>query len=248
MAKGRGNEERAGKKLWDRAAWQDAAFFLKYLKPHYNVFIPAVLALAMSAVMTLAFIFFLGRMLGPSLKGEAGAPLLEKAGQNALILIGLAACMAFIAFWRILLFAKTSERALATLRMDTFARMVRLPMSTLNIRRSGELASRLSNDVESMRDTLVVTLPMLIRHTVMLTGSIIIVLWLSVKLALFMICTVPVVILLIAVFGSRIRKLTRKAQDSLAASQVIVDESLLSIVSVKAYANEKFEISRYNRP
>ncbi len=247
MAKGKGSEERAGKKLWDRAAWKDAAFFLRYLKPHYNVFIPAVLALALSAVMTLAFIFFLGRMLGPSLKGESGAPLLEKTGQHALILICLAAGMAFIAFWRILLFAKTSERALATLRMDTFARMVRLPMSTLNIRRSGELASRLSNDVESMRDTLVLTIPMLIRHTVMLTGSIFIVLWLSVKLALFMICTVPVVILLIALFGARIRKLTRKAQDSLAASQVIVDESLQSIVSVKAYANEKFEINRYNR-
>ncbi len=243
----KGNDERAGKKLWDRKAWKDATFFLGYLRPHYNVFIPAIAALIISAGLTLAFIYSIGKLVGPALDGSKGGKLMEMAGSQAFLLIGLAATMSFIAFWRILLFAKTSERALATLRMDTFSRIIRLPMATLNIRRTGELASRLSNDVESMRDTLVVTLPMLVRHTVMLCGSVIIVFVMSIKLALFMIATIPVVITLIAIFGSRIRKLTRKAQDDLAASQVIVDESLQSIVSVKAFANERFEIGRYNR-
>jgi ATP-binding cassette subfamily B protein len=69
----------------------------------------------------------------------------------------------------------------------------------------------------------------------------------SVKLSLFMVGTIPVVIVLIAIFGARIRKLTRKAQDNLAATQVVVDESLQSIVSVKAFRNEAFEIARYDK-
>ena len=131
--------------------------------------------------------------------------------------------------------------------METFSRIIRLPMGTLNIRRVGELASRLANDVEAMRETLVVTIPMLIRHSVMLVGCLILVLQISVKLALVMIGTIPVVIVMIAIFGARIRKLTRKAQDDLAHSQVVVEESLQSIISVKAFANEAHEMARYNQ-
>ncbi|MDB6073008.1 MAG: lipid ABC-type exporter, ATP-binding/permease protein MsbA [Verrucomicrobiaceae bacterium] len=246
MAKGKGNEERAGKKLWDPTAKKDAAFFLEYLKPHYGVFIPALLAIVVSGGLMLAFVHTLGDVMAPAVAGQTGPVLMEHVGARVLLLIGLAAAMAFIAFWRILLFAKASERALATLRMQTYSRIIRLPMSTLNVRRTGELASRLANDVESMRDTLVLTIPMLLRHTIVLVGSVIMVFTMSAKLALFMMATIPVVITLIAIFGSRIRKRTRKAQDKLAASQVIVDESLQSIVSVKAFANERFEISRYN--
>jgi ATP-binding cassette subfamily B protein len=120
-------------------------------------------------------------------------------------------------------------------------------MATLGARRVGELASRLANDVESMRETLVVTIPQAIRHSVILVGGTVVVFFLSVKLALFMMATIPVVLVLIAVFGTRIRKLTRKAQDDLAASQVVVDESLQGIISVKAFCNEAYEIARYDR-
>jgi ATP-binding cassette subfamily B protein len=162
-------------------------------------------------------------------------------------LVAIVGGQAFIAFWRILLFAKASERALATLRKDTFGKIIRLPMAILNARRVGELASRLANDVEAMRETLVVTIPMLIRHSVMLSICLVLILQMSVKLSLFMVGTIPVVIVLIAIFGTRIRKLTRKAQDNLAATQVVVDESLQSIVSVKAFRNEAYEMARYDK-
>ncbi len=243
---GKAKEERSGRKLWDASAWKDAAFFLKYLRPHYNVFIPALGALVFTAGMQTAFASYFAKILGPAMEGKTGPDLMKDVTQNALIVVGIAGAQAFIAFWRILLFAKASERALASLRMDTFARIIRLPMATLNARRVGELGSRLANDVESMRDTLVVTIPMLIRHGVMLLVSLVMVFLISPKLSLFMLATLPVVVVLIAIFGSRIRKLTRKAQDNLAASQVVVDESLQSIVSVKAFANEQHEIGRYN--
>lgn len=239
-------DNKKGKKLWDTQAWRDAAFFLKYLRPHFNVFIPALIALVCTAGMQAAFASYFGKLIGPALEGKKGEALMHDVTNYALIIVGIAAVQACIAFFRIMLFAKASERALASLRMETFARIIRLPMRTLNIRRVAELGSRLANDVESMRDTLVVTIPMLVRHTVMLVISVVMVFLISPKLSLFMIGTLPVVMILIAIFGSRIRKLTKKAQDNLAASQVVVDESLQSIVSVKAFANELHEIARYN--
>ncbi len=240
-------KERPGKKLWDKAAWRDAAFFWRYLAPHKSVFIPAMLALVTTAVMMLVFFHELGEWVGFALDGGTGEELLRRSNESALFLVALVAVQAFIAFWRILLFAKASERALATLRRDTFSRIIRLPMATLGERRVGELASRLANDVECMRETLVVTIPQAIRHSVILIGGLVAVFVLSVKLALFMVATIPVVLVLIAIFGARIRGLTRKAQDDLAASQVVVDESLQSIISVKAFGNEAYETARYNR-
>lgn len=238
--------ERSGKKLWDRAAWTDARFFIQYLRPQANVFVPALFALALTGAMTLAFFNLLGQLVGTALSGgRSGADLVAEANRTTMILIGLVGAQAFIAFWRILLFAKASERALAAVRRDTFSRIIRLPMATLNARRVGELASRLANDVEALRETLVSTIPMLVRHTVMLSGGLVFIFLKSVKLSLFMIATIPVVLVLIAIFGARIRKLTRKAQDELAKSQVVVDESLQSIVSVKAFRNESHEIARY---
>ncbi|MDP1591395.1 MAG: ABC transporter transmembrane domain-containing protein [Prosthecobacter sp.] len=240
-------EERASKKLWDRAAWKDAGFFLTYLRPHANVFIPALIALAITGGLTIVFIKELAALAGKGIGGATGPEWMTELNDSAWFLVGIVAIQAFIAFFRIMLFAKASERALAALRLDTFSRIIRLPMSTLNQRRVGELASRLANDVEAMRETLVVTIPMLIRHTVMLSLCLILILNMSVKLSLFMVGTIPVVIVLIAIFGSRIRKLTKKAQDNLAASQVVVDESLQSIVSVKAFRNEVHEMARYEK-
>jgi len=239
-------EAPASKKIWDRTAWRDAAFFLRYLRPHFNVFIPAMLALALTAGLTVAFIYLLSDLAGKGLAGAKGPEWTAEMHHKLWMMLGLVSTQAIIAFFRIMLFAKASERALAQLRKDTFSRIIRLPMATLNQRRVGELASRIANDVESMRETLVMTIPMLLRHTVMLTGCLVLVTQISIKLALVMVGTVPVAIVMIALFGARIRKLVRKSQDNLAASQVIVEESLQSIVSVKAFANEVHETTRYS--
>lgn len=239
-------EAPATKKIWDRTAWKDAAFFLRYLKPHYNVFIPALIALAVTAVLSICFVYVLSDLAGKGLSGTNGPGWMTEVQFKIWILVAIVSGQAIIAFFRIMLFAKAAERALAMLRMEIYSRLIRLPMSTLNRHRVGELGSRLANDVESMRETLVMTIPMLIRHSVMLIGSLILILQISVKLALIMVGTIPVAIVLIAIFGARIRKLVRKTQDHLAASQVIVEESLQSIISVKAFANEGHEIARYN--
>jgi len=243
MAKG--TEERAGRKLWDADAWKAARFFLNYLRPHKVVFIPAMIALACTGAMSALFFYLLGDLASHILSAQPDGNLMEYATHSVKLCMAVVAVQAVVAFFRIWLFAKASERALSSLRLDTFSRIIRLPMTTLNEHRIGELGSRLSNDVETIRETLVVTLPQLIRHSVMLCIALVIVLKMSFKLALFMLACIPVVIVLIAIFGSRIRKLSRATQDELAKSQVIVSESLTAITSVKAFANELFEIARY---
>jgi ATP-binding cassette subfamily B protein len=226
---------------------KEAAFFLKYLRPHALVFVPAVIVLVVTALLTLLLPEYMGKIVALAVP-SAGADLEVALGQinhYTLLICGVLGLQGVLAFWRIYSFSRAAEGALVQVRLDTFNRILRLPMAVLQARRVGELGSRLANDVEVIRESLVSTVPQIIRHSILLIAGVILVFTKSVKLSLFILASVPAAVLLVALFGARIRKVSRQAQDELAASQVVVDESLTSITSVKAYANEEQEIGRY---
>jgi ATP-binding cassette subfamily B protein len=61
-----------------------------------------------------------------------------------------------------------------------------------------------------------------------------------------MVCTFPVLILVAILFGRRIRVHSREAQDRMADSVTVIEESLQGIANVKAFGNERFELGRYS--
>ena len=76
-------------------------------------------------------------------------------------------------------------------------------------------------------------------------GGIVALAYFSVELTLWMLGTLPVMILAAVVFGRFIRKLSKQTQDEVAASNVVVQDVLTAIVSVKSYANEWLERRKY---
>jgi ABC-type multidrug transport system fused ATPase/permease subunit len=67
----------------------------------------------------------------------------------------------------------------------------------------------------------------------------------SPQLTVFMLAVLPVVVVLAVVFGSRIRKYSKKVQDASAESNAVVEEALQGIATVKAFSGESFEWRRY---
>jgi ABC-type multidrug transport system fused ATPase/permease subunit len=60
-----------------------------------------------------------------------------------------------------------------------------------------------------------------------------------------MLATFPVLVVAAIVFGKFIRKISKKSQDELAATNIIVEETFQSIQAVKSFTNESYEVSRY---
>jgi ABC-type bacteriocin/lantibiotic exporter with double-glycine peptidase domain len=60
-----------------------------------------------------------------------------------------------------------------------------------------------------------------------------------------MLATFPLLVISAIVFGKFIRKISKKAQDELANTNIIVEETFQSIQAVKAFTNEKYEVNRY---
>jgi ABC-type multidrug transport system fused ATPase/permease subunit len=131
------------------------------------------------------------------------------------------------------------------LRRDAFATIIRMPMQFFNERRVGDLSSRLSSDITTIQETLTTTLAEFIRQTVIIVVGIGWLVSYSYKLTLVMLCTLPVIMIVMVIFGKYIRSIGKKTQDKVAESSVIVNESLTGIVNVKSFANEAYESGRF---
>lgn len=165
----------------------------------------------------------------------------------ALTLLGVLFVQSIFSFFRINWFVEVAEKGLADIRRDTYHKLITLPMNFFSQRRVGELNSRLSADLSQIQDAITTTLAEMIRQVIIFTGGIIFLVLVSGKLTLMLLAVLPVMVVIAVIFGRFIRKLSRQAQDKLAESNTIVEETLQGITNVKAFVNEAFEVGRYNK-
>ncbi|WP_298224835.1 ABC transporter transmembrane domain-containing protein [Flavobacterium sp.] len=168
------------------------------------------------------------------------------ANNIALGLVAILFLQSFFSFFRLSLFVNFTENTLANLRLKLYSNLVKLPMSFFSQKRVGELNSRISSDITQIQDTLTSTIAEFLRQFILIIGGVILLASESFKLTLLMLSVVPLVAVAAVVFGRFIRRYSKKVQDQVAESQVIVEETMQGISIVKAFANEWYEIARYN--
>jgi len=121
-----------------------------------------------------------------------------------------------------------------------------LPIQFFEENRVGNLTSRISSDVSQLQSALTNDLAFFLRQLVLPLVCIPILLTVSVKLTLIILALLPVLVVSAVLFGRYIRKISRKAQDQLAESNTIVEETFQSVDVVKSFTNESYETSRYS--
>ncbi|MBL7983020.1 MAG: ATP-binding cassette domain-containing protein [Flavobacteriales bacterium] len=223
----------------------------RYLRAYRVTFGVGMLLLLGNSLLSMVFPGLMGKLVDAT-KGElprdAEALLdLSNIDSVALLLLGVFALQALLGFGRIYLFSYVTEHMLARLRQDTYEHLLKLPMSFFATRRVGELNSRISADVALLQDTFTTTLAELVRQLVIVTVGLVLLTALSPQLTLTMLASIPVVAVVAVLFGRFIRKLSKEVQDRIADTNVVVDETLQGIQSVKAFANEAWEAMRYGR-
>lgn len=212
-----------------------------YLKPYKWEYSLGLLFLLGASGASLVFPKLLGELVDYGNKGTLG----QEIDRLAVILIVVLVAQSVFSFFRIYLFVRVGEKTLADLRQSTFNHLVKLPMKFFQHRRVGELNSRISADISLLQDALTSTLAEFIRQLVVIIGGISLMMVTSWKLTIFMLMIMPAIMILTAVFGRYIRKLSKQAQSQVADSNTVVEETLQGIQSVKSFTNEFFEMSRY---
>ncbi len=231
-----------------KPSYRELAGLFRYVLPWRGRFVAAMLASFVSMGFGLMFPYLVGNLLDaaiPSVKVPTLPPWMRDVNHVALFLAGSLAAQAVLTFFSSYSFSKVGESAVVALRRDLYSRLISLPMRFFGEHRVGELSSRLSNDLAQIQDTLTFTFAQAIRQTMLLVGGTALIAATSLRLSLVMISSFPVLMLLGVLFGRRIRKLSRAAQDRLADTATIVEETLQGIANVKAFGNEAHESKRY---
>jgi ABC-type multidrug transport system fused ATPase/permease subunit len=229
-----------------RSGLHEAVALFAYLLPYRRLFIAGVCCLLLTSVAGLAFPFLAGRLIDAAQRGFEGVESGGSVDGIALLLIAVLAGQAVFSFGHSYLFAQVGERTLADLRRDTYSRLIRLPMSFFANRRVGELSGRIAADLAQIQDTLIGAIPQFLRQLVLLAGGITLIALTSGRLTLVMISSFPVLMLAATILGRKIRRVAESAQDRLADANVVVEETLQGIASVKSYGNEDYETGRYS--
>lgn len=233
------------KRPLNKSSIQKLIGVFQFVLPYRGTFILGLIALGLSSGTLLAFPYFAGKLLDVA-QGKKDF-FFTSINQIALALIGILLVQSIFSFIRVYTFTFVSERTLADLRQHVYTKIVWLPLSFFDSRRVGELISRITSDVSTLQDTFTFTLAELLRQLLVLLIGIPVIFFLYPKLTIFMLLTFPVLVLAALFFGKFIRKLSKKTQDQLASSNVIVEETLQSIAVVKSFTNELFEVLRYKK-
>lgn len=241
---------------------RQALVLFTYLKPYRIKFLFSLLFIALSAFTTSLFPLFLGKMIdaavpGTQLSGAGtstsgfgfGNKMLQhihwSLNTTLLLIFVQLTIQTVFSFMRVYLLTEVGEKSLAGMRKDVYAKLLTMPMSFFTEKRVGELSNRISSDLSQIQDAISFTLAEFLRGIFTLVIGLIFIFWISPKLALVMLAVVPVIAVLAVVFGKKIRKMSRRAQDQLADSGTIVQETFQGITVVKAFTSEWHEISRY---
>jgi ABC transporter fused permease/ATP-binding protein len=229
----------------DRESLRQAMELFRYIRPYRGRFGAAMAALFVSSLLSLAFPYLAGSIVDAAVHPMTNG-IMTSVDRTALLLVGILALQAAFQFFHALSFATVGQRSLVDLRRATYSRLISLPMAFFANRRVGELASRLSADLIQIEDTMISILPQFLRQITLLVGGIALIAATSLKLTGIMLASLPVLTVVAVVFGRKTRGIAREAQDRLADTATIVEETLQGIVNVKAFTNEGYELGRYH--
>lgn len=238
---GRDTEE---KKPLNKESFRNLLALFRFMFPYKGLFTIGVISLFLSTFTILAF----PRLAGELLDIANGKPTyFSTINEGTIALLIVLVVQSVFSFIRVYTFSMVSEKGIADLRKKVYQKVIWLPLSFFDSRRVGELMSRLTSDISILQDTFSFTLAESLRQILTLVFGTAFLFYFAPQLTVFMLLTFPVIVISAIVFGKFIRKMSRRTQDKIAESNVIVEESFQSISVVKAFTNEIFEIRRFEK-
>jgi ATP-binding cassette, subfamily B, multidrug efflux pump len=160
-------------------------------------------------------------------------------------LVGLALARALFTFLQGYLAERASQGVAYDLRDALFERIERLSFSYYDRVQTGQLVTRLTSDVEQIRTFAGSGVVQLANAVVMLIGTTVVLLYLDWQLALVALAVVPVIAVLLVRFVGRIRPLFREVQQTLGRLNTVLQEDLVGVRVIRAFAREDYETARY---
>jgi ATP-binding cassette subfamily B protein len=168
-----------------------------------------------------------------------------RAFQLALLMVAILFVQAVMSYFQSLLFNTVGEFGLSDLRKALFGHLIQMPMTFFGQQQVGELTSRMFADLTQLQDAFIMAIPQFLRQSVIMVGSMSMMIYISPRLTGVMLVCFPPTIVGAILIGRLVGSRSRRTQDELAQSANVVTEAFQGIANVKAFCNELFEQKRY---
>jgi ABC-type multidrug transport system fused ATPase/permease subunit len=208
-----------------------------YLKPYRGKLVVGLVMLIGSSVLGIFFPLLCGMLINSKTH--------EAAFHVALLAISILFVQATMSYFQSLLFNTVGEYGLSDLRKGLFAHLTEMPMTFFSQRQVGELTSRMMADLTQLQDAFIMAIPQFLRQSVIMLGSIGMMICISPRLTGVMASCFPPTIIGAILIGRMVGGRARNTQEYLAQAANVIEESLQGIANVKAFCNELFEQHRY---
>ncbi|MBZ0203324.1 MAG: ABC transporter ATP-binding protein/permease [Ignavibacteria bacterium] len=140
------------------------------------------------------------------------------------------------------------EKKLVTdIRRRMFHKFNSLSLKYFNQRRSGDIVSRFISDVNAIQNTVYITFTDLIKQPIMIITFLLMAFFISWKLTLISMISVPVSVILIAFLGKKLKKYGIRVQESLGEFTSVISENIYGGKIIRAFSMERFENRRFER-
>jgi ABC-type multidrug transport system fused ATPase/permease subunit len=250
-------KEKKEKVKLTKQSYQKASQFFKYMKPYSGIYAIGWVFLILSSITAMLFPLLMGKLLGTD-KITNGSPINSTITNSfdfsnfdvnsiLILLIIVFAAQSVFSFFRIILFTMVTEKTLRDIKAIAFKKLIHYPIDFYNRHKVGELTSRVATDITLVQNTLNTTLAEFFRQFITIFIGVGYILYVSPKLALWMLAVIPFVAIVAVLFGRKVKQISKKAQDKAAQSNSILEEVLMGITNVKAFTNEKYETNRYTQ-
>ncbi len=243
------------------------ARLLRFLAPYTGRFAAALGCMVVLALATGAYVQLLGPVTEFLFTGGVGTPArgaVALPGSAAatrflvgmdrwrllavlpLFIVGVAAVKGLAYFGQFYLMGMISQRVVADLRRALFDHLLSLSPAFYARRHSGDLMSRLSNDVQAVENAVTYAVSSYVRDGLQVLVLLAMCFWLDWRLSLMAFVAVPVTLFPIVRFARRLKQVTTQSQSTLGRIAEMVQEAISGIRVVQAFGMERYESRRFS--
>ncbi len=234
------NEEESLEKAYDSKLMMR---LLQYARPYWKLFAVAAIMLLASTAADLLRPYLLQIAIDDCIaKGDTA-----RLSRIGILFIGTIILGFIFNFIQIYTLTHTGQTIIYNLRQQIFTHLQKMSIAFFDKNPVGRLVTRVTNDTETLNDMYTNVLVSLLKDISILSGTVIIMFKMNVKLSLVVLLAVPVLIPMTMIFRHKVRSIYREVRVALARINSILSENITGIRIIQIFNREKEKLDEFEK-
>lgn len=215
-----------------------------YMRPHRTALILGMMCMVFAGLLNGGFILMTEKVIKPMIS-PGMVDRLPRLNFLVMVIIGLAIVRGIVDFGQTFLIQRTGQRIFTALRTDLFRHFQNMPVSFFEGHRTGEIISRLTNDLGSLSAILNVGIATAIIAPVEVVISLGLMFYFNWKLAVLVLVILPPMAILGNRAGRRMRRAAAEVQEQAAHLTEYLQEKFAAMRLIQTFGSRDHEIELF---